>query len=104
MQRNPRAWLWDVQQAAGRIGRFLVGHDLSSYQADEMVRTTVERHSPHLVAEVPHWREAIGFRNVLIHGYAKVDDARAWQVAQLNLPAMAREVDRLPSQADEQRH
>jgi uncharacterized protein with HEPN domain len=61
------------------------------------------KHSPHLVAGVPHWREAIGFRNVLIHGYAEVDDVRVWQVVQLNLPDMAREVDRLLNQADDQR-
>lgn len=84
MQRDPRAWLWDVQQAARRIERFLQGHDLASYHADDLVRAAVERQfevigealaqlakrSPDIVTEVPQWREAIGFRNVLIHGYA----------------------------------
>lgn len=60
------------------------GHDLASYHADDLVRAAVERqfevigealaqlarHSPDIVTEVPHWREAIGFHNVLIHGYA----------------------------------
>lgn len=80
-----------------------------------MVRSAVERqfevigealaqlakHAPDIAGAVPHWREAIGFRNVLIHGYAKVDEVRVWHVAQLNLPAMAREVDRLLNEAGE---
>ena len=91
------------------------GHDLASYEASDLIRAAVERqfevigealsqlakNSPDLAAEIPHWREAIGFRNVLIHGYAKVDDARVWQVAQVNLPAMAKAVDRLLIPADE---
>lgn len=43
MQRDPRAWLWDIQQAAKRVTLFLQPHDLASYLADDMVRAAVER-------------------------------------------------------------
>ncbi len=53
------------------------------------------KHSPELAAAVPHWREIIGFRNLLIHGYSTIDDARVWRIAQLDLPALADAVNRL---------
>ena len=113
MQRDPRAWLWDIQQAARRAASFVQLHDMASYLADDMVRAAVERqfeiigealsqlakHAPELAALVPHWREAIGLRNVLIHGYATIDDARVWQIAQVNLPALLVAVDQLMDRA-----
>ena len=109
MPRDPRAWLWDIQQAAKRVSRFLDGHDLPSYQSSDLVRSAVERqfeiigealsqlakHSPELAAAVPRWREIIGFRNMLIHGYATIDDTRVWRIAQIDLPPMAQAVDQL---------
>lgn len=109
MPRDPRAWLWDIQQAAKRVSRFLDGHDLPSYQSSDLVRSAVERqfeiigealsqlgkHSPELAAAVPHWREIIGFRNMLIHGYATIDDTRVWRIAQIVRPPMAQADDQL---------
>ncbi len=109
MQRDPRAWLWDIQQASERAMLFLEPHDMASYQANDLVRAALERqfeiigeavsqlakHAPEIAAQVPHWREAIGFRNVLIHGYATIDDARVWQIAKVNLPALLEAVNRL---------
>jgi uncharacterized protein with HEPN domain len=37
--------------------------------------------SPDLAQEVPNLREIIGFRNILIHGYASVDHGRVWQIS-----------------------
>ncbi len=42
--------------------------------------------SPELARQVPNLREIIGFRNVLIHGYAAVDDARVWQITETSRP------------------
>jgi uncharacterized protein with HEPN domain len=36
--------------------------------------------SPDLAQDVPNLREIIGFRNILIHGYASVDHGRVWQI------------------------
>jgi len=38
--------------------------------------------------KVPDLRQIIGFRNVLIHGYATVDPARVWRVIADNLPPL----------------
>ena len=95
MERDPRAFLWDVQQAVLAIQQFIDGMDATSYADSALVRSAVERQfeiigealnrlskiSPDLAQKVPNLREIIGFRNILIHGYASIDHARVWQIA-----------------------
>lgn len=109
MERDPRAYLWDVQQAADAIERFVVGLDAASYAQNEMIHTAVERKfeiigealnrlsklSPDLAGRVPHLSEIIGFRNVLIHGYATIDHARVWEIVETSLPALRNAVSAL---------
>lgn len=109
MRRDPRAFLWDMQQAARRIASFVQGHELADYLASDLVRSGVERQfeiigeamtqlaklAPDVAAAVPHQREIIAFRNVLIHGYATIDDGRVWRAAHSDLPALLSVVDAL---------
>ena len=43
MQRDPRAWLWDVRDAATAIAGFTAGLDSGSYARSELVHSAVER-------------------------------------------------------------
>jgi uncharacterized protein with HEPN domain len=43
MQRDARAFLWDVQQAADTILRFVAGLDVHTYAETELVHSAVER-------------------------------------------------------------
>jgi uncharacterized protein with HEPN domain len=43
MQRDPRAYLWDIQQAANLIVQFTTGRAFDDYLADVMFRSAVER-------------------------------------------------------------
>lgn len=43
MQRDPRAFLWDVQQAAEAITEFTADLDVSDYRASPLIRSAVER-------------------------------------------------------------
>ena len=102
MRHDPRAYLWDAQQAAEAINRFIAGLDAAGYAQNALVRAAVERQfeiigealnrlsniDPELARRVPHVREIIGFRNVLIHGYAVVDHARVWRIAETLLPGL----------------
>ena len=77
-----------------------------------MVRAAVERQfeiigealnrlskvSPALARQVPNLGEIIGFRNVLIHGYAAVDDARVWQITETSLPDLREAVSALSAE------
>jgi uncharacterized protein with HEPN domain len=83
MQHDPRAWLWDVRQAADSIAVFVQGRSLAHYITDLMLRSAVERQfeiagealnrlsreAPELAARLPNLRRAIAMRNALIHGY-----------------------------------
>lgn len=116
MERDPRAWLWDVLEAARAIETFVAGLDADAYAAQPLVHSAVERKfeiigealnrlsktAPALAARIPHLRSIIGFRNVLIHGYAEVQHENVWKIIQQSLPALRAEVqamlDELPGQ------
>jgi uncharacterized protein with HEPN domain len=77
MQRDARAFLWDVQQADDTILRFLAGLDVRTYAETELVHSAVERKfeiigealsqiaklDPALAHRIPDIREIVAFRN-----------------------------------------
>lgn len=92
MQRpDPGVYLEDIEYYAAAAIRYLGGCTLAQYLADEKTRSAVERaleivgeatrklreHAPDITERIPHAHEIIGFRNVLAHGYAQVDDERS---------------------------
>ena len=48
-----------------------------------------------LVERISEYRSIIAFRNVLIHGYAQVDDKLVWDVVQTRLPALRQQISGL---------
>ncbi|WP_406688742.1 DUF86 domain-containing protein [Saccharopolyspora sp. ID03-671] len=103
MQRDVRTYLWDALQAAELVGEFTKGEDFASYQAQAMMRSAVERQfeiigealnqlskvDRELAEKIPDLARIVSFRNILIHGYATVDDALVWQVLTDRLPALS---------------
>lgn len=101
MQRDPRAFLWDVRESADAILGYVAGHTLAEYQAERLLRSAVEREfeiigealnrlvklAPDIAARIPELSWAVAFRNLLIHGCATVDDATVWRTAHEDLPA-----------------
>ena len=102
MVRDPRVYLWDVQQATEAIRQFMHGLDMAAYIANPLVRSAVERQfeiigealnqlskvDSNLARRVPHLPEIVSLRNVLIHGYRRIDHARLWDIAEDRLPAL----------------
>ncbi len=102
MQRDSRAFLWDVQQAADAILRFVAGLDSRRYAEAELVQSAVERKfeiigealnqlaklDPVLAQRIPNLREIVAFRNLLVHGYAVVEHDRVWRIAKASLPGL----------------
>ena len=117
MARDPRTWLFDILQAGGRVERFLVGHDWEGYRTDELLRAATERqfeiigealnhlrlHDPVTAAPIHEHEKIIGFRNLLIHGYAIVDDAIVWSAATEKLPRLIQETRQLLDELDTDR-
>jgi uncharacterized protein with HEPN domain len=70
--------------------------------ADALLRSAVERQfeiigealaqlarrDPTRAAQVPDYRQVIALRNVLIHGYADVDDELVWALLTTRLPSL----------------
>ena len=102
MQHDPRAYLWDVREAAQAIQSFVAGLDASAYASTALVHSAVERKfeiigealgqlarlDPALAARVPNLPQIVAFRNQLIHGYAGVNHSTVWNVIQDALPAL----------------
>ena len=102
MEGDPRVYLWDAGQAADEIVQFTAALDAAGYQNNPLVRAAVERKfeiigealnklsklAPELAPRVPHLRRIVGFRNLLIHGYATVDSAQVWRIVRESLPGL----------------
>jgi uncharacterized protein with HEPN domain len=102
MAREPKAYLWDAKAAADAIAAFVAGRSFEQYKSDLLLRSAVERQfeivgealsqlsraAPDLAARIPDSARIIAFRNILIHGYAIVDDEIVWRATQENLPAL----------------
>ncbi len=109
MPPDPRKYLWDAANAAELARGFAHGQTFADYQANAMLRAAVEREfeiigealnqlskvAPDLAAAVPELPRIVAFRNILIHGYATVDDALVWQVLQEKLPELEHVVRRM---------
>jgi uncharacterized protein with HEPN domain len=91
-----RAYLWDIEQAAGDIQAFTQSKRLSDYEKDAMLRAAVERkfevigealaqarrYFPVVASRITNTEQIIAFRNRLIHGYSVVSDALVWDILQ----------------------
>lgn len=109
MPRDSRTYLWDARRAADLITSFAAGKSFDEYLADDLLRSGVERQfeiigealnqlakiAPEIAQSVPELPRIVAFRNILIHGYATVDDALVWQVVTEKLPPLRKQLDEL---------
>ena len=101
--------LHDIQRAANVLREFTAGRSFDQYRNDAMLRAAVERQfeiigeamarlarvDEAVAARISGYRRIIAFRNVLIHGYADVDDRLVWDVVETSLPTLVDEIDAL---------
>jgi len=106
MQRDPRAYLWDVRESALAIQTFTQGMDAAAYAGNAMAQAAVERKfevigealgqlaklDATLATRIPDLPQIVAFRNQLIHGYATVNVGTVWNIAQSALPALLESV------------
>ena len=109
MARDPKAYVWDAKSAADAIVTFLADRTFEHYKSDLLLRSAVERQfeivgealnqlsriAPDVAAQVPDLGRIIAFRNILIHGYAVVDDEIVWRATHENLPALRTKLESL---------
>lgn len=102
MRPESAALIWDALDAATSIVRFLDGVSQGGYIDDLLRRRAVEREfeiigealgklrrlDPPTAARIPGLGNAVGLRNVLIHGYAEIVDERVYATAIDDLPGL----------------
>ena len=115
MKLEARKYLYDIQRAAGLLREFTDGKTFADYEGDAMLRSAVERQfevigeamsqlartDEPLADRISQYQRIVAFRNVLIHGYANVDDRLVWDVINNNLPTLICEVDALLGEAND---
>ncbi|MRD49663.1 DUF86 domain-containing protein [Caenimonas koreensis] len=112
MHPDAEKLLWDAQQAADRVARFTKGRTLADYEADDFLRSAVERQfeivgealnrlsrvDPATASTIADLPRVVAFRNVLAHGYASVDNRIVWGVIEGSLDSLRAALDRLLAQ------
>ena len=111
MRAEAAKYLFDVQRAAALIARFCEGKTFDQYRTDELLKSGVERQfmiealsqlarvAPDVTERIAAFRQIIAFRNILVHGYATVDDKIVWGVVETSLPPLIESVDMLLGKA-----
>lgn len=106
MQLEAKKYLFDIQRAVNLLVDFTAGKTFDNYISEAMLRAAVEREfeiigealaqlarlDATLAAHITDYRRMIAFRNILIHGYADVDNRLVWDIVESKLPILASEL------------
>jgi uncharacterized protein with HEPN domain len=109
MEIESKKYLYDILRAAQLLTEFTSGKNVGDYIHDPLLRSAVERQfeiagealaqlaklDKELAARVSEYRRIIAFRNILIHGYADVDDRLVWDIVETKLAVLCGDVARL---------
>jgi uncharacterized protein with HEPN domain len=111
MPRDARTYLYDIQSACQALREFTNNKSLDDYNTDKLLRSAVERqfeiigeainqlHSvdSKIAEAIPEYQKIIAFRNILIHGYASIQNDVVWGVLEGDLPKLEQHVTALLS-------
>ena len=114
MEHEARKHLWDARKATDAVIRFTQGKTFEDYVSDDFFRSAVERQlqnvgeaiaqlakvNAHMAERVPEFREIIAFRNILVHGYALLDNQLVWRAVEEDVPKLRAALERLLAEAD----
>ena len=113
MKPEAQKYLYDIRGAVELLTDFTSDKAFEDYQRDAMLRAAVERQfeivgeataqlakvDQNVADRISDYRRVVAFRNILIHGYADVDDRLVWDVVQAKLPILRRDVEELLREA-----
>jgi uncharacterized protein with HEPN domain len=105
--KDDRLYLIHINECIGRIERF-VSSGKESFMASDLIQGAVlrtlqvlaestQRLSEPLKAKKPEgeWGKIAGFRNVLVHDYLDIDLEQVWNIVELDLPTLKRQVEEI---------
>jgi uncharacterized protein with HEPN domain len=105
VSRETRLFLDDIVACCDKIGRYTIGLSFEAFRDSEIVVDAVARNLE-LIGEaskgVPDdlksrypdvpWRKVAGLRDVIVHGYFRVDVALLWDIVQREVPAVRHKI------------
>ena len=109
MPHDPEKYLHDVVSSCEFLLEFTTGRTVDDFARDRGFRSAVERElqivgeavmqlervAPQVAARISEYRNIIGFRHVLVHGYDSLHPATVWKVIEVKIPVLAAECRRL---------
>lgn len=112
MRLESKKYLYDIAHAAELALQFVAGKSFSDYVSDPLLRSAVERQlqtagealsqlakmDPATASRMSEESRIIAFRNILVHGYANIDDRIVWNVLEQKLPTLRREAEGMLSE------
>ena len=89
------------------INEFVAGIDFGEFKSNKLIRSAVERQLE-IVGEsvkriertgeivlIEHAKQIIGFRNILVHEYEKMEEEIVWMIVKKDIPKLLGEIDSL---------
>lgn len=111
MPHDPAVCLEDAANACRLILQFTAAITEAEYVEDIKTQSAVERQfeiigealnrikhiDAALLDGIDNWREIIGFRNVIAHGYDVIEDEIVWDAVKKDIPALLNQLTHLLS-------
>ena len=110
--REPRKYLYDMLSSCQFLIEFTGGKTIDDYINDRAFRSALERElqiigeammqlediTPDITEKIPEYRNIIGFRHVLVHGYDSLNPATVWNVVETKLKGLEEKLQQLLSE------
>jgi len=110
MNERVAKWFLDAYLACQDIQAFVSGQTLGDYRDDEKTRSAVERKfeivgealnrirsaDPDSLEPIRNHHAVIGFRNILAHGYDRIDEILVWSIIETKLPHLIEDLVKIP--------
>ena len=109
MRPESAKYLYDIIKACEAILNFIEGKSHTDYENDLLLQSGVERQlmiigealnqgigdDPEIADLIPNSREIINLRNVIVHGYAVVENETIWGILHSDLPDLYDQVRKI---------
>ncbi len=105
-RREPQKYLHDMLSSCEFLLEFTIGKTVDDYINERAFRSAVERElqiigealihleriAPTTADRIPEYRNIIGFRHVLVHGYDSLDPMAVWNVIETKLTSLSEKI------------